>query len=65
MKMKIPIELPNGARATLTVDLSMTTNQKRYAMDALGLTSEEIDNALGQEFRAYAEFLGADESQLP
>jgi len=63
--MKIPIELVNGAGATLMIELSMTSNQKTYAMQALGLTEEEINNALGQEFRAFAELLGADESQLP
>lgn len=65
MKMKIPIELVNGANATLTIELSMSSFQKTHAIQGLGLTDEEINNALGQEFRAFAELLGADESQLP
>jgi len=63
--MQIPVELPNGAQAFLVIELKMTTEQKVHAMHILGLTQEEIQNVLGQEFRAYAELLGAGEDQLP
>ena len=65
MQMKIPIELPNGAHATATIKLSMSQEQKIYAMNVLGLSAEEIENMLGQEFQQYAVLLGADDSQQP
>jgi len=63
--MKIPIVLANGANAELIVELKMTTQQKQYAMNVLGLGDEEIKNAMGQEFNAFATLLGADDSQMP
>ena len=65
MQMNLPVELANGANATLTIKLAMSSRQRIYALEALGLSTEEITNALGQVFQEYATVLGANEDDTP
>lgn len=57
MKQKYKYEFPNGIAGTLVIDLSVAKKD----LDGLrekGITEEEIDNLIAQEFTLIRELLG-------
>lgn len=65
MKIKIPVELANGAEATISLELSMSNTQKEQAKYILGLSEEDLRNALGQEFVELSHLIGVGSENLP